>query len=78
MHPIRKQGVNVSPIVIEDECWIGANSILTAGVCIGKHSIVAGGSVVTKSVPPYSIVGGNPACIIKQYDFLQNKWVKIK
>lgn len=75
---IRKQGVAVSPIVIEDECWIGANSILTAGVCIGKHSIVAGGSVVTKSVPPYSIVGGNPAHLIKKYDFSQKKWIKIK
>lgn len=75
--PIRKQGVTTLPIRIEDECWIGANSILTAGVHIGKHSIVAGGSVVTKSVPPYSIVGGNPAHLLKQYDFDKKEWVKI-
>ncbi|WFE83637.1 acyltransferase [Parabacteroides chongii] len=75
--PIRAQGVKTLPIIIEDECWIGANSIITAGVHIGKHSIVAGGSVVTKSVPPYSIVGGNPARLIKQYDFEKKEWRKI-
>lgn len=76
--PIRAQGVKTLPIIVEDECWIGANSIITAGVHIGKHSIVAGGSVVTKSVPPYSIVGGNPAHLIKQYDFEKKEWRKIK
>ena len=75
--PIRAQGVKTLPIIVEDECWIGANSIITAGVHIGKHSIVAGGSVVTKSVPPYSIVGGNPARLIKQYDFEKKEWRKI-
>lgn len=75
--PIRAQGVKTLPIIVEDECWIGANSIITAGVHIGKHSIVAGGSVVTKSVPPYSIVGGNPAHLIKQYDFEKKEWRKI-
>lgn len=75
--PISKQGVNTSPIIIEDECWIGANSTITAGVHIGKHSIIAGGSVVTKSVPPYTIVGGNPARILKQYNFEIKEWIKI-
>lgn len=74
--PIRKQGVNVATIIIEDESWIGANSVITAGVHIGKHSIIAGGSVVTKSVPPYSVVGGNPARILKQYDFEKKEWIK--
>lgn len=75
--PIRKQGVSVSPIIIEDECWIGANSIIVAGVCIGKHSVIAGGSVVTKSIPPYSVVGGNPARILKRYDFEKKEWIRI-
>lgn len=75
--PIRSQGVKTLPIIVEDECWIGANSVITAGVHIGKHSIVAGGSVVTKSVPPYSIVAGNPAHLIKQYDFDKKEWEKI-
>ena len=54
------------PIMIEDNVWIGANAIILKGVSIGEGSTVAAGSVVTKSVPPYSLVGGNPARIIKQ------------
>lgn len=76
--PISKQPVTTAPIIIEDECWIGANSVLTAGITIGKHSVVAGGSVVTKNVPPYSVVGGNPARILKQYDASINEWVRVK
>jgi acetyltransferase-like isoleucine patch superfamily enzyme len=63
--PMIEQGVTRSFVKIEDDCWIAANSIILAGVTIGKGSIVAAGSVVTKDVPPYSIVGGNPAKIIK-------------
>ncbi|MEP6803990.1 MAG: acyltransferase [Flavobacterium sp.] len=49
------------PIVIEDDVWIGANSVIMDGVTIGKGSIVGAGSVVTKNVQPYEIVFGNPA-----------------
>lgn len=73
---ILRQPVTTRPIVIEAECWIGANAVITAGVTIGKHSVVAGGSVVTKDVPPYSVVGGNPARILKQYDAVTGKWQK--
>lgn len=52
-------------IKIEDEVWIGANVTILSGVTIGKGAIIAAGSVVTKDVPPYSIVGGNPAKIIR-------------
>jgi acetyltransferase-like isoleucine patch superfamily enzyme len=76
--PISKQKIVVSPIVIEDDCWIAANSVITSGVTIGKHSVVAGGAVVTKDVPPYSVVAGNPAKIIKQYDFTLGEWVSVK
>lgn len=76
--PIHEQGVSTSPIVIEDETWIGANVVVVAGVTIGKHSIVAAGSVVTKDVPPYSVAVGNPARIIKQYNFETSSWEKIK
>lgn len=76
--PIRKQPVTTAPVVIEDECWIGANAVVTAGVRVGKHSVVAAGCVVTKDVPPYSVVVGNPARLIKQYDFDRNEWVRAK
>ncbi len=51
----------VAPIVIEDYVFIGAGAIVSPGVTIGRGCIVAAGAVVTKSVPPYTIVGGNPA-----------------
>jgi len=74
--PIHKQGVSVAPIVIEDECWIGANAVVTAGVTIGRHSVIAAGAVVTKDVPPYSVAVGNPARVIKKYDPEYKDWVK--
>lgn len=74
--PIHQQGVTVMPITIEDECWIGANVVITAGVTIGRHSVIAAGSVVTKNVPPYSVAVGNPSRIIKRYDEEQNEWIK--
>jgi len=67
-HPeilIRDQGVEKKEVIIEDDCWIAANSIILAGVTIGRGSVVAAGSVVTENVPPYSVVAGVPAKWIK-------------
>lgn len=63
--PMIEQG-NYSPkdITIEDDVWIGGRVIILPGVKIGKGSIIGAGSVVTKNIDPYSIVGGNPAKII--------------
>jgi acetyltransferase-like isoleucine patch superfamily enzyme len=52
-------------IVVGDDVWIGTNAIICSGVKIGQGAIVAAGAVVTKEVPPYAIVGGNPAKVIK-------------
>ena len=52
-------------VVVKDDVWIGANSIILSGLTINQGAIVAAGSVVTKDVPPYAIVGGNPAKVIK-------------
>jgi acetyltransferase-like isoleucine patch superfamily enzyme len=57
--------VKRSPITIKNKAWVGFNSIILKGVTIGEGSIVAAGSVVTKDVPDWTIVGGNPAQIIK-------------
>ena len=75
--PIRMQAVTTTSITIEDECWLGANVVVTAGVTIGKHSVVAAGAVVTKDIPPYSIAVGNPARVIKKYDAEKQEWVKV-
>ena len=65
--PIKYQGTTEEkPIIVEDGCWICARAILLPGVTIGKHSIIAANSVVTKSVPAYSVVGGCPAKVIKK------------
>ena len=63
--PMTLQGNKLEPIEIGDDCWLGFNAIILAGVTIGHGSIVAAGSVVTKDVPPYSIVAGAPARIIR-------------
>jgi len=52
-------------IVIEDDVWIGAGSIILTGITIGEGSIIGAGSIVTKSIQPYSIVAGNPAKVIR-------------
>jgi len=59
--PIDLQGCYSDPVVIDDDVMIGANAVILAGVHIGTHSFIAAGSVVTRSVPPYSLVSGNPA-----------------
>ncbi len=61
-------GHQKKPIKIADDVWIGANSIILAGVEIGEGAVIAAGSVVTKSVRPYTIVGGNPATLIRKRD----------
>lgn len=53
------------PVCIEDYVWIGSSALICPGVTLGKGSIIAAGSVVTKDVEPYTIVGGNPAVYIK-------------
>jgi len=72
------QKVETKPIVIEDQVWIGANAVVTAGVTVGKHSIVAAGCVVVKNVPPYAIVGGNPGRLLKQYNHETKVWERVK
>lgn len=59
------EALSKGDIILKDDVWIGANSIILSGVTINKGAIVAAGSVVTKDIPPYAIVGGNPAKIIK-------------
>jgi len=63
--PIKYQGENRKGVVIENNCWIGAGSIILDGVILGSGSIVAAGSVVNKSFPSNSIIGGIPAKFIK-------------
>ena len=62
-----------APIKIGDNCFIGMHSIILPGVSVGDNSIVGAGSVVTRDVPPNSVVAGNPAKVIKTVDELIKK-----
>lgn len=64
--PMRKQGASPSrPVIIDDDVWIGGRVTILPGVHVGKGSIIGAGAVVTKDVPEYAIVAGNPAVVIK-------------
>lgn len=72
----KEQKVTTKAITICDDVWIGANSVITAGVVIGKHSVIGAGSVVTKDIPDYCVAVGNPARILKRYNFETGNWEK--
>ena len=59
------EALSKGDIIVGDDVWIGARAIILSGVKIGKGAIIAAGSVVTKDVPPYAVVGGNPAKLIR-------------
>jgi acetyltransferase-like isoleucine patch superfamily enzyme len=63
-----EQGITAEGIVIEDDVWLGSGSVITDGVRVGKGAVVAAGAVVTKDVPPHTVVGGVPAKEIKKID----------
>ena len=63
--PVSVQGETRKGVIVEDGVWIGTRAVILDGVIVGKNSIVAAGSIVNKNVPPYTIVGGVPAKIIK-------------
>jgi len=75
--PPSKQKEIRKKITIYDDVWIGANSVITAGVTIGKHAIIGAGSVVTKDIPSYSVAVGNPAKVIKKYSEDTKSWMSV-
>jgi len=66
--PFVDQGITAEGIVIEDDVWLGAGAVITDGVRVGKGAVIAAGAVVTKDVPPHTVVGGVPARPIKAID----------
>ena len=72
--PFRYQPCTTGLITVGEGCWVGANSVITAGVTIGKYCVIAAGSIVTKDVPAYSIAAGSPAKVIKQFNHQTKEW----
>lgn len=69
--------LSAKPVCIENNVWIGELCSILPGVTIGKNSIIGANSVVTKSIPANCIAAGNPAKVIKQYNFNEKKWEKV-
>lgn len=65
LHIAEYEATSKGDITVEDDVWIGYNSTIMSGVTIGQGAVVASGAVVTKDVPPYAVVGGVPAKVIK-------------
>ncbi len=75
--PFTEQGITAEGIVIEDDVWLGAGAVITDGVRVGKGAVVAAGAVVTKDVPPHTVVGGVPARVLKTIDGSSPKTDKV-
>lgn len=69
--------LEVNDVIIGDYCFFGYGSQVLPGVNIGKNCIIGAGSIVTKDIPDYSMVVGNPAKVIKRYDFASKNWEPI-
>ena len=73
---IRQQPLQTKPVSIGDGCWIGEKVCILPGVSIGKKCVIGAASVVVKSIPDYCIAAGNPAKVIKRYNFVSHQWEK--
>lgn len=66
IHPDHRRLMYGDPVIIEENCWIGANTTICPGVTIGKNSVIGAGSIVTKDIPENSVAVGNPCKIIRE------------
>jgi len=71
------QPLMLRPVKVGDYTHLGTNSTIMAGVTIGERCQIGAGSVVTKDIPPYSVAVGNPARVVKRYDFEKKEWVRV-
>lgn len=75
--PINASSIITKPVKIGDETYIYNNSVILPGTTIGRHCVIGANSVVNSNIPDYSIAVGNPARVVKQYNFVTKNWEKI-
>ena len=77
--PIAQQGNTpaTAEVVIGEDSWIGTNVVICGNVHIGKHVVVGAGSFVNKDIPDYCVVVGNPARVVKKYNFSSREWERL-
>lgn len=68
LDPQRRHEVEMKPVLVEENAWLGANSTILPGVKVGKNAVVAAGAVVTKDIPANTVVAGVPARVIKKIE----------
>jgi acetyltransferase-like isoleucine patch superfamily enzyme len=80
--PIHAQGTTLGGTIrVECNCWLGYGAVIVCGkgvLTIGRNSVIGANTVITRSVPPYSVMAGNPARLVKQYDPGSGQWVPVK
>jgi acetyltransferase-like isoleucine patch superfamily enzyme len=77
-HAVNSKSEEGGTIRIEEGCWIGSRARIVSvngELVIGRNSVIGANCVVTQSVPPFSVVMGNPSCIVRHYDLSKGKWV---
>ena len=76
--PYKDQKLLCESVAIGSGCWIGENVVILPGVSVGDKAIIGAGSIVTNDIEAYTMVGGNPAKVLKRYDFDSHKWLSEK
>jgi lipopolysaccharide O-acetyltransferase len=76
--PFYRQTLTTAPVRVKEGAWIGERCCILPGVTIGKKCIIGSGSVVTKTIPDYSIAVGNPAKVVKTWNFETHTWEKVQ
>lgn len=75
--PVMQQGVTTDrSVIVEENCWLGINTVISGNLTIGRGSVIGAGAVVNKDVPPFSVVVGNPTVIVKMYNPQTKNWEK--
>ncbi|HEY7801766.1 MAG TPA: acyltransferase, partial [Dehalococcoidia bacterium] len=75
--PVIAQPMTRGYVIIADDAFVGINAVILPNVRIGRHAVIGAGSVVTRDVPDYCVAAGNPARVLRRYDFERRAWLPV-